>query len=49
MQNKPVISPMEIKNPIYTIRGKQVMLDSDLASLYQVETQEPQQSSKTKY
>jgi hypothetical protein len=29
---------MEIKNLIYTIRGKQVMLDSDLASLYQVET-----------
>ena len=38
MQNKPVFSPMEIKNLIYTIRGKQVMLDSDLASLYQVET-----------
>jgi len=27
-----------IKNKIYTIRGKQVMLDSDLASLYNVET-----------
>ena len=38
MENKPTISPMEIKNLIYTIRGKQVMLDSDLASLYQVET-----------
>lgn len=38
MENKPVISPMEIKNLIYTIRGKQGMLDSDLASLYQVET-----------
>lgn len=38
MENKPVISPMEIKNLIYTIRGKQVMRDSDLASLYQVET-----------
>lgn len=38
MEKKPVISPMEIKNLIYTIRGKQVMLDSDLASLYQVET-----------
>ncbi len=38
MENKPVISLMEIKNLIYTIRGKQVMLDSDLASLYQVET-----------
>ena len=38
MENKPTISPMEITNLIYTIRGKQVMLDSDLASLYQVET-----------
>ena len=37
MENKP-ISIMEIKNLIYSIRGKQVMLDSDLASLYQVET-----------
>lgn len=27
-----------IKNKIYTIRGKQVMLDSDLASLYCVKT-----------
>ena len=38
MENKPTIVPQEIKNLIYTIRGKQVMLDSDLASLYQVET-----------
>lgn len=38
MENKPTINPMEIRNLIYTIRGKQVMLDSDLASLYQVET-----------
>ena len=38
MENKPTISPMEISNLIYTIRGKQVMLDSDLASLYEVET-----------
>ncbi len=29
---------MNIKNMIYEIRGKQVMLDSDLAKLYQVET-----------
>ncbi len=27
-----------IENMIYEIRGKQVMLDSDLAKLYQVET-----------
>ena len=28
----------DIKNLIYTIRGKQVMLDSDVAMLYQCET-----------
>lgn len=38
MENKPSIVPKEIKNLIYTIRDKQVMLDSDLATLYQVET-----------
>ncbi|RKD17646.1 DNA-binding protein [Pelobium manganitolerans] len=38
MENKPSIVPKEIRNFIYTIRGKQVMLDSDLAALYQVET-----------
>tara|TARA_R110002096_G_scaffold86792_1_gene199494 strand:+ start:3884 stop:4792 length:909 start_codon:yes stop_codon:yes gene_type:complete len=38
MENKPTIVPKEIRNLIYIIRGKQVMLDSDLASLYQVET-----------
>ena len=38
MENKPTISTKEIRNLIYSIRGKQVMLDSDLASLYQVET-----------
>ncbi len=38
MENKPTISTTEIRNLIYSIRDKQVMLDSDLASLYQVET-----------
>ena len=38
MENKPKLSTMEITNLIYSIRGKQVMLDSNLASLYQVET-----------
>ena len=33
-----IISNDDIKNKIYTIRGMQVMLDSDLAELYQVET-----------
>lgn len=31
-------SVVKIQNMIYVIRGKQVMLDSDLALLYQVET-----------
>ena len=38
MENKKTIKKIKIKNLIYTIRGKQVMLDSSLASLYQVET-----------
>ncbi len=33
-----VTSGLQIENMIYEIRGKQVMLDSDLAKLYQVET-----------
>lgn len=39
-KNTDIIIPdsIEIKNMIYNIRGKQVILDSDLASLYQVET-----------
>ncbi|MDO5095711.1 MAG: ORF6N domain-containing protein [Peptostreptococcaceae bacterium] len=32
------VDETNITNLIYTIRGKQVMLDSDLAALYQVET-----------
>ncbi|MDO5557511.1 MAG: ORF6N domain-containing protein, partial [Clostridia bacterium] len=32
------ISNLEIKNLIYTIRGKQVMLDSDVAKLYNYQT-----------
>ncbi|MBW3523876.1 ORF6N domain-containing protein [Chryseobacterium sp. NKUCC03_KSP] len=38
MENKPTIIPQEIQSLIYTIRGRQVMLDSDLATLYGVET-----------
>ena len=37
--NKIVLSDnIKIENMIYEIRGKQVMLDSDLAKLYNVET-----------
>ena len=32
------IMPPDIENLIYVIRNKQVMVDSDLAMLYQVET-----------
>ena len=33
--NELIISEINIENMIYEIRGKQVMLDSDLAKLYQ--------------
>ncbi|MDI9456276.1 MAG: ORF6N domain-containing protein [Spirochaetota bacterium] len=33
-----IVENREIQDMIYTIRGRQVMLDSDLAKLYQVET-----------
>lgn len=33
-----IVTNEEIKNLIYTIRGKQVMLDSDVALLYHYET-----------
>ena len=36
--NNIVLDDVKIENLIYEIRGKQVMLDSDLAKLYQVET-----------
>tara|TARA_R110002033_G_C3873923_1_gene237420 strand:- start:1824 stop:2000 length:177 start_codon:yes stop_codon:yes gene_type:complete len=38
MENKAIISRQEIENQIYTVRDQQVMLDSDLAKIYQVET-----------
>ena len=36
--NELAVNEIKIENMIYEIRGKQVMLDSDLAKLYQVET-----------
>lgn len=33
-----IVSDKEIQNLIYVVRGQQVMMDSDLAALYQVET-----------
>lgn len=38
MSNNIILSQKEIEHRIYTVRGKQVMLDSDLAGIYQVET-----------
>lgn len=37
-KNLVIVHNREIQNMIYTIRGKQVMVDSDLATLYQVTT-----------
>lgn len=41
-----IINETTIKNLIYVIRGQQVMLDSDLAMLYQVETKVLNQAVK---
>lgn len=41
-----VVQESTIKNLIYVIRGQQVMLDSDLAELYQVETKVLNQAVK---
>lgn len=38
MNDNIVISRKDIETLIYTVRGKQVMIDEDLAKLYQVET-----------
>lgn len=37
-KNLVIVDNREIQNMIYTIRGKQVMVDSDLAELYKVTT-----------
>ena len=37
-QNLVIIENREIQEMIYIIRGKQVMVDSDLAELYKVTT-----------
>ena len=43
---KDDISNEEIKNLIYTIRGKQVMLDSDVAMLYHYQTKRINEAAK---
>lgn len=38
MSDELIIGQKEVESLIYTIRDKQVMLDSELAKIYQVET-----------
>jgi formaldehyde-activating enzyme involved in methanogenesis len=44
--NELIIDEESIQNKIYTIRGVQVMLDRDLAKLYNVETRVLKQAVK---
>ena len=46
MSESELIKPEGIQNKIYTIRGSQVMIDRDLASLYDVETRVLNQAVK---
>ena len=45
--NSDIIKTDVIQNCIYTIRGLQVMIDSDLAAIYQVETKQLQYQNET--
>ena len=45
-KNLIIVDNREIKNMIYTFRGKQVMIDMDLAYLYNVETKVLNQAVK---
>ena len=44
--DKLIVNEQTVQNKIYTIRGVQVMLERDLASLYQVETKALNQAVK---
>lgn len=46
MENRIEISTTELSNRIYSLRGVQVMLDTDLAEIYQVETKALKRSVK---
>jgi hypothetical protein len=46
MNNLPIISRKHIESQIFTIRGLQVMIDRDLAEMYQVETKVLNQAVK---
>jgi hypothetical protein len=47
--NKFTSEVIEIENMIYVIRGQRVMLDSDLAKLYGVETKKLNQAVKRNF
>lgn len=44
--NESIVNTKKIQDKIFTIRGLQVILDSDLADLYQVETRQLNQAVK---
>ncbi|MCY1546782.1 ORF6N domain protein [compost metagenome] len=46
MNNEPILTQTQIENCIFTVRGVQVMLDRDLAEMYQVETKVLNQAVK---
>ena len=46
MKNELILNANEIESNIFTIRGLQVMLDRDLAELYEVETKVLNQAVK---
>lgn len=46
MSKALILSKQQIENRIFTIRGVQVMIDRDLAELYQVETKVLNQAVK---
>lgn len=45
-KNLAIVDNKEIQNMIYTFRGRQVMIDRDLAYLYNVETKVLNQAVK---
>jgi len=49
MNKELIISQAQIEKRIFTIRGLQVMIDRDLAEIYQVETKVLKSGCKKKY
>ena len=49
MEELMIKKDIDIEDMIYEIRGKQVILDSDLAKLYQVETKRINEAVRRNY